>query len=163
MTLQAVVMTGCPRCGTGAQPGATFCSHCALNLLAPETPQLPYIAHTPPHGQAIQHPGFYGQPQPYYFPPPPPQPSNGLGVAGFVTGLLGLVLFWIPGLGILLGLLGAILGGAGIGVGRKRGAGIGLAVSGLILGIISLIPAILFMTMMAGLTAGATAVTRHHY
>ncbi len=75
--------------------------------------------------------------------------SNGLGVAGFVTGLLGLIFCWVPGLGIVLAVLGIILGGVGIASGRKSGAGIGLAVAGLVLGIIALIPAILIISAVS--------------
>jgi hypothetical protein len=42
-------------------------------------------------------------PQPGYgYPMPVKQPSNGLGIAGFVTGLVGLVPCWVPWLGVLL-------------------------------------------------------------
>lgn len=76
-------------------------------------------------------------------------PTNGVGVAGFVCGLLGLILCWVPVLGLVLGVLGVILGGIGIGIGRKSGAGTGLAVAGLVLGIISLVPAILVIAALA--------------
>ncbi|MCW2677207.1 MAG: hypothetical protein JWR70_2247 [Modestobacter sp.] len=36
--------------------------------------------------------------------------SNRLGTAGFVTGLLGLVLLRVPIVGLVLGLLGVVLG-----------------------------------------------------
>src|SRR5688572_265184 len=38
-------------------------------------------------------------------------PSNGLGVAGFVLGLLGLLFFWLPVLGAIMAILGVIFGG----------------------------------------------------
>jgi hypothetical protein len=72
-----------------------------------------------------------------------------LGVAGFVTGLLGLVFFWVPGLGLTLGALGIILGGVGMSAARKVGSSNGLAVAGLILGIVSVIPAILVLTELS--------------
>ena len=40
--------------------------------------------------------------------------ANGVGIAGFVTGLLGLLLSWLPIFGIVLGLLGVVLGGVGV-------------------------------------------------
>jgi hypothetical protein len=91
------------------------------------------------------------QPNDYYRQPMVPvqiAPSNGLGVAGFVLGLLGLLLFWVPVLGAILAILGVILGGVGISQGRKSGAGTGLAVAGLVCGILGLLPA-LFIVIAA--------------
>jgi hypothetical protein len=34
-----------------------------------------------------------------------PSGSNGIGTTGFVTGLLGLVLFWVPIVGVVLGVM----------------------------------------------------------
>jgi hypothetical protein len=81
----------------------------------------------------------------------PAQPGNGLGVAGFVTGLLGLIFCWVPALGIILALLGVIMGGVGIATGKKKGASIGLAIAGLVLGIIALIPAIVILSAAASI------------
>jgi hypothetical protein len=104
------------------------------------------------------------QPEPYGAAPPAQQPmyaqpqtivvqgstpGNGLGVAGFVTGLLGLIFFWVPVLGITLAVLGVILGGVGIATGKKKGAPTGLAIAGLVLGVIALIPAIIFIAAVA--------------
>jgi hypothetical protein len=117
----------------------------------PPDAQNPW-AQQQPYGQP--YPGQYGQPQQYYYYPPPPQrPGNGLGVAGFVLGLLGLVFFFIPFFGGIMSLLGVVLGGAGISSGKKRGAGIGLAVTGLVLGLVAMIPAVLFLIAM--FSAGA--------
>ncbi len=77
------------------------------------------------------------------------QPSNGMGVAGFVTGLLGLLLCWVPGLGIVLGSLGVVLGGFGMSAGRKNGTGTGLALTGMILAIVSLVPAFIVLATLS--------------
>jgi hypothetical protein len=118
----------------------------------------------PPSGEYQPEPGYgyqsypgqrgsYGYPPQYAAPAqhgyPAPAPSNGLGVAGFVTGLLGLVFCWVPGLGIILAILGTVLGGAGMAAGRRSGAGTGLAIAGLVLGIVALIPAILIIVAIA--------------
>ena len=93
--------------------------------------------------------------QPTYAPPQTvyvqntPTPGNGLGVAGFVLGLLGLIFCWLPGLGITMAVLGIILGGVGIATGKKKGAPVGLAIAGLVLGIIALIPAIIIIAAVA--------------
>jgi len=52
---------------------------------------------------------------------------------------------------LILGLLGVILGGAGISSGRKKGAGTGLAIAGLVLGLISLVPSILIIAFVSSL------------
>ena len=96
---------------------------------------------------ASQQP-VYAQPQTVYV-QNAPAPSNGLGVAGFVLGLLGLIFCWVPGLGITLAVLGLILGGVGIATGKKKGAPVGLAIAGLVLGIIALIPAIIIIAAVA--------------
>jgi hypothetical protein len=93
----------------------------------------------------------YGQPQYPQYPPAFVQPpGNGMGVAGFILGLLGLLFFWIPFFGLILALLGVCLGGAGISVGKKRGAGIGLAVTGLVLGLVALVPTVFFLIAVMG-------------
>jgi len=81
-------------------------------------------------------------------------PSNGIGTAGFVTGLLGLIFSWVPVVGLILGLLGIILGGIGISSGQKKGAGTGLAIAGLVLGLISLVPSIIFLAAVSSLSSG---------
>lgn len=71
--------------------------------------------------------------------------SNGLATAGFVLGLLGLLVSWIPVLnivGIILGILGAILAAVGLVKSKRAGAGKGLAIAGLILGVLAVIVAI---------------------
>lgn len=89
-------------------------------------------------------------------PPPTPQPglqmpapakgSNGLATAGFVLGLLGLLASWIPVLnvvGMILGVIGAVLAAVGLAKVKTTGAGKGLAISGLILGVLAVIVAII--------------------
>ena len=76
------------------------------------------------------------------------QGSNGIGVAGFVTGLLGLLLSWFPLAGIILGALGVILGGVGISQGRKAGVKTGLATAGVVLGALGVIVAIVLIAVV---------------
>jgi hypothetical protein len=98
-----------------------------------------------PSGQT----GGYGPQAGYGYPQAPTQPAtNGIGVAGFVTGLLGLVLCWVPWLGILLAIVGTALSGVGIAQGKKKGQSVGLAIAGLVCGIIALIPAVLIMVAL---------------
>lgn len=100
----------------------------------PEQPQ-PAPPPPPPHGGPGHHPGQFGQPPVFHSPP-----GNGVGVAGFVTGLLGLIFFWIPLVGLALSILGTVMGGVGLSQGRKvPGTPTGLAIAGLVLGIVGLV------------------------
>lgn len=105
-------------------------------------PPVPY--HGPP----------YGYPQPIYVPVAPP--SNGLGTAGFVLALLGLVLVPVYGIGVIvfwpvlllmwgLGLLFSFIG--------IFSAPRGLAIAGLVL---SLLPVLFLLVTRAAVLAALT-------
>lgn len=79
-------------------------------------------------------------------------PSNGLGIAGFVLGLLGLVFFWFPFVGIVLAILGVILSGVAMSNAKKTGSGTGLAVAGLVCGLVALIPLIIIIIAAGSVT-----------
>lgn len=97
--------------------------------------------------------------QPTYAPHPGQQPlrpekgSNGLATAGFVLGLLGLLGSWIPFLnilGIILGILGAVLAGVGLAKSKRVNAGKGLAIAGIVLGVLAVLIAILINVAFVG-------------
>lgn len=69
--------------------------------------------------------------------------SNGLGTAGFITSLLGLLLSWVPILGWILWLVGALLSLIGVFKSPR-----GLAISGLILSLITLGIGMLFIELI---------------
>jgi hypothetical protein len=46
-------------------------------------------------------------------------PSNRLGTAGFVLGVLGAVFCWVPVLGFVLGVLAVVFGGLGVAAGNR--------------------------------------------
>lgn len=69
--------------------------------------------------------------------------SNGLGTAGFITSLLGLLLSWIPVLGWILWLVGALLSLIGVFKSPRR-----LAITGLILSLITLGIGMLFIELI---------------
>ena len=102
-----------------------------------------------------QQQGYYAQPQQVFVQAPP---SNGLGIAGFVTGLIGLVFCWVPWFGVLLAGIGVVLSAIGISSGKKKGASIGLAIAGLVCGIIALIPAIIIMVALFQVAAELSTV-----
>ena len=62
------------------------------------------------------------------------QPSNGMGIAGFVLALLALFLGWIPVLGWILWVLGLIFSAVGMSKQPK-----GLAIAGLVISLLGLI------------------------
>lgn len=69
--------------------------------------------------------------------------SNGLGTAGFITSLLGLLLSWVPVLGWILWLVGALLSLIGVFKSPR-----GLAITGLILSLITLGIGMLFIELI---------------
>ena len=75
----------------------------------------------------------------------PPAPTNGIGIGGFVCGLLGLLLFFIPFLGLILAIAGIAMSGVGMSAGRREGSNTGLAIAGLVLGIIALVPGLFWL------------------
>jgi hypothetical protein len=92
-------------------------------------PQPPYGAPPPGYGYPV---GGYG----YGY----PRPRNGVGTAGLVLGIIGLVLCWLLWVGWVLNILAIILGGVGVsranhGTATNKGS----AMAGLILGIIGLV------------------------
>lgn len=103
---------------------------------------------------------------PNQFPPPPyggyytyvphmpgARPSNGMGTAGFVCGLLGVLLFWFPLLGAGLAIAGLVMGNHGYVNGGRVGAPTGLALAGAILGGVGLF-LFLIMALVTAMGAG---------
>ena len=90
-----------------------------------------------------------------YAPNPPQVPatkaSNGLGTAGFVVGLIGLVLSFIPLIGVVawpLVILGIIFSAIGISKAAKgRATNKGLAITGLVVSIAGLVVCILWVAV----------------
>ncbi|WP_339314755.1 DUF4190 domain-containing protein [Paenibacillus sp. FSL R10-2734] len=82
--------------------------------------------------------------QSYYPPPPPPAPMNGKSIAGFVLGILSIV---VPYIGFLFGIVAIILSALSLKEIRIRyEQGRGLAIAGLVCGIVgTLIYAILIL------------------
>lgn len=93
--------------------------------------------------------------------PPTPAPargSNGLATSGFVIALLGFLGSWIPVLnvvGIILGVLGAVLAAVGLARAAKVGTGKGLAITGLVLGALAVVIAIVINVAFANVVSDA--------
>lgn len=80
--------------------------------------------------------------------PTPGQPKNGLGTAGFVLGLIGLIFAFIPLIGVVawpLTILGLIFGALGTARARSgKATNKGLAITGLVLSVIGLVICIIW-------------------
>jgi Domain of unknown function (DUF4190) len=117
-----------------------------------QSPAYGYEAVPPGYGPPV--PPYGPVPPGYVYPPPHLEqstPGSGLGVAGFVTGLLGLLLFWIPGFGLLLGIVGIVLSAVGMSQIRRARGNAGLAVAGLVCGALG---AVLFLVVLLSVSAG---------
>jgi hypothetical protein len=123
----------------------------------PVAPAAPYY---PPQQQQQQYyaPMQVVAPQPYSAAPaqavfmepvPVMAPRNGVGTAAGVLGILAVILTFIPYasfIGIVLGILAVIFGGVGISrANRIGGAGKGMAVTGLVLGLIAVVLAVILL------------------
>lgn len=146
---------GSPTAGFG-QPAPT----------SPAYPSAPptYPAAAPAYpspGYAQQNfgaPGYqpgHQQPYPSAVAGHPVAPRNGLGTAGLVCGIIGVVLAW-NFFGVVLGILAVCFGGVGLGR-AKRGEATnrGAALAGLILGVVAL--AALVILLVAGLAVFASS------
>ena len=106
----------------------------------PTPPGDPYAPPAPGYGYA-------------YAPPPAPTapPTNGLGVAALVVGVIALLICWVPVIGVLVGLAALGLGIGGWVRGRRTGGGIGLAVAGTVLGALAVVLGILATVLLFSL------------
>jgi hypothetical protein len=90
-------------------------------------------------------------------------PSNGIGTAAGVLGIVGAVLMFIPFvdyIAIILGVLAVIFGGVGISRSKRLGgAGKGMAITGLVLGLISVAISILFIAAIYAAVSSSTVTT----
>jgi Domain of unknown function (DUF4190) len=106
------------------------------------------MSEPPPPPQYGAYPGSYPPPppQPYSgFTPPPTGPRNGLGVAALVVAIIALLS--VVG-GVVLGVVAIILGFLGLGRARRGEAtNGGVAVAGIVLGLISIIEAVVVIAL----------------
>ncbi|MBB4688616.1 DUF4190 domain-containing protein [Amycolatopsis jiangsuensis] len=110
-------------------------------------------------------------PQHQHAPQPPTPPKNGLGTAGFVLGLLGLIFSFIPIIGVvawplvILGIVFAAVGLTRIRAGKATNKG--MAIAGLVLSVLGLVIAIVWTAVFAKAvddvnTEANRAVTVHY-
>ena len=124
---------------TPQQPAylATMQSHAPMQQVSPSNSAMPYGPAPTPYG--------YGYPAPQYPMAPGMAPMSqqqqgtpGLAVASLICGLLGLVPFWI---GFILCLLAIVFGGIVLSQTRPGQQGRGLAITGLVFGLVFVLPA----------------------
>jgi len=114
-------------------------------MTTPATPQ-----HPTPDPQSYLH---------YSHPAASPTPSNGMGVTGLVTGIIGACLAWVPVLGFLLGVLGVVFGGIGwFYATQGRATNKGMAVAGVVLGIFAVVFWPLLLVVGVGVSAGTGTI-----
>lgn len=66
--------------------------------------------------------------------------GNGMGVASMVLGIVGLVMFWVPFLNLIMSGLATIFGAIGL-----KTEGRGMAIAGLVMGLLVLLPLLMFV------------------
>ena len=99
-------------------------------------------------------PQQYGGPGPHYAPAYVAAPSNGIGTAAGVLGIVGAVLMFIPFvdfIAVVLGLLAVVFGAVGLSRAKNLGgAGRGMAITGIVLGIVAVAISFVFIAAIYG-------------
>lgn len=97
---------------------------------------------------------YYPPQQPmigYPVPPPPPPAQNGMGIASFVLGLLGLLTSFIPVVGVVawpMVIIGLVLGFVALGkAGRGRATNKGMAIAGIVLSALGLVVCVIWVVL----------------
>lgn len=113
----------------------------------PTYPDSGNPSYPPPPSNTVYAQQSYYPPAGQEMYPPPPQPvytpyagyratqTNGPGIASLVLGIIGVLMFWFPFIGLPVSIIGLALASAGM----RRLDGKGFAVAGLVLSIIGLI------------------------
>ena len=117
----------------------------------PNVPQQPQQPQAPQYGPQPQYQQPYQQPQYQQYQPVQPKPVNGLGIAGFVLSLVGIIFLWVPFFDAIVSLIGLVLSGFGM---KKKPNG--LAIAGLVIGIIAFIVGLIW-TIAAIVAVDATS------
>ena len=130
----------CPYCGEEIPETATKCMYCTAWLKEEQPPVQPLAASVPPPIQPQPAPV---QPQPAAVQPQPVRRKNGIGTAGLVLSIIGLVLCWVPVADFILWFLGFLFSFIGM---FKRPKGV--AIAGLVISIVCLVVLIVIFSVL---------------
>ncbi len=132
----------CPKCGTENPDGSQFCASCGNGTGAVLVDQGVAPVAAAPSTTQVVNVQMQGSSQ-----------RNGVGMAGFVLALIGVFTSWVPVLGWVVWLLGAVL--SVIGVFRVPR---GLAIAGTVLSFIDLILLLAVVSACSAVGVGAASL-----
>lgn len=137
----------CPYCGEEIPETATKCMYCTAWLKEEQPPVQPLAVSVPPPIQPqpapVQPQPAPVQPQPAAVQPQPVRRKNGIGTAGLVLSIIGLVLCWVPVADFILWFLGFLFSFIGM---FKRPKGV--AIAGLVISIVCLVVLIVIFSVV---------------
>jgi hypothetical protein len=150
-----------PNLGYAAQayppsPGYAAQPYPAQQYAAPgqQLPVQPYPVQPFP-GQSYAAPA-YGVPNPQtIFVQAPSRPGRGLSVTALVMGIVAAVLFWVPGLNLVMAVIATVFGAVGLAIAIRRNGPKGMAIAGLVLGVVVLGWSVLMWAVVAAAASGA--------
>ena len=139
----------CAKCGKEMDDNAKYCPSCGADTtVQPVSSGQPVPSEQPSYQQAsYSEPAYTEQTAP-----------SGAGVGAMVCGIISLVLFWVPIVGLVLGIIATILGGKGRQTlpPDKRG----MSLAGFIMGIIGMaIGIIILVVLIIAVVAFGSAVS----
>lgn len=119
-------MKKCGKCGMMMTDDCAFCPSCGSSM----------DTTTKTSGNEVNYSSV--QVPQYMVVQAPQKPTNGVGLAGMIIGILSYLFCWVPVLDLILGVVGIIL--SGVGLHRKERYRLnGFAIAGLVLSIIALV------------------------
>ena len=129
----------CNKCGSAIPEDSSFCANCGAPISV-----SPDLSSAQPNAQPVQTIPIIVSPQ-----SAPVKRTNGVAIAGFVLGIVSVVFCMVPGLGMILGLVGFIL--SLVGIKNKNGGKKvnGFAIAGTILSFIGMMALILSLGINA--------------
>jgi len=118
----------CANCGADNVAGAQFCAACGAALVTPAGPPP-----APPTYPAAPQQAPAAYPAPPWAMQPTPQQGTGTATAALVLGIVGLLAWLLPLIGLPVNVIGIVLGALG-----RRGPSKGTATAGLVCSVIGL-------------------------